>query len=76
MSDARTREPGWPQGELMEVVSSTEGAGPEGSSINPAQTGSQASTSEGVSRGQQHAYVQARLAAIENRMGIDVPTGA
>ncbi len=76
MSDDRTGKPEWPQDESMETVSSTEGAGQEGPCANPAQAGIQASTSVENLRRRQYAYVQARLSAIEERMGINISTGA
>ena len=76
MSDDRTGKPGWSQDESMETVSSTESAGQEGSCANPAQAGMQASASVENLRSRQYAYFQARLSAIEERMGINISTGA
>ncbi len=76
MSDDKTGEPKWPHDESMKTVSSTEGAGQEGPCANPAQTGMQASAPVEDLRSRQYAYVQARLSAIEERMGINIPTGA
>ncbi len=71
MSDDRTGEPEWVPVVSMEVTTSTEGAGPGESCADPVQPGVQASTSAGGSRDHLHAYFQARLSAIESRMGIN-----
>ncbi len=76
MSDDRTGKPEWPQDESMETVSSTEGAGQGGSCAYPAQAGMQASAFMENLRSRQYAYFQARLSAIEERMGISNSTGA
>ncbi len=75
MSGDRSGGPEWVPFIAMEVTTSTEGAGPEEPCANPAQQETPAATLDRGSRDHLHTYFQARLAAIENRMGI-TPTEA
>ncbi len=76
MSDDKTGKPEGPPDESMETVSSTEGAGQDGSCADPVQAGMQAQESAEDCRSRQYAYFQARLSAVERQMGINISPGA